>query len=446
MFCRNCGNQVERDKKFCKNCGTLAHEKNHSTVSTVKNPVIGFIKKRKWIIITTIVIAILIIFFVWALASDKKSSSFSASNAANPQESVVDILCDNGKGGSGTIFTTDGTVLTNNHVIVGAGTCKITIPDQATGQIAEIYEAAPVITPNLSAQYDVATLKIDGSYTDTNGKTWGDYPTTFTAFVPPSTCDPSTPSKLGDAVRIFGYPVTSGGYNLTITDGVISSFADNGKILTSAQIDSGNSGGLAIDQDGCWLGIPSAVVAGNYQSLGVIIPGAIVKAFLSNVPVKTNPAANIDASARSISAETAATPQETNDQKCQDNYGSNSQSSGRTDSSGSPTCTCVAGYTWDATGNGCAARTALQNECLTRFGSGSYSYTENGKAVCGCSAGYVMSADQSTCIIPVVKNGYQVCSDKYPNATWDGTYTSNGSYSCACQTGYTWDSGSQSCQ
>lgn len=523
MFCKNCGNEIGEGKKFCTNCGMPA---NHSVSHvapiepTLPNSTSGapWWSKGlyKWLAISigvAVLIALILIYY-----------PKSKSENLNIQQSVVDILCDTGYGGSGTIFTTDGTILTNNHVIEGATICQVTIPDPATGGISEVYNAAPVIVPKLSKKYDVATLKIDGSYTDSNGKTWGIYPTTFQAFSLPSKCDPSSPSKLGDSVRIYGYPVTSGGYNLTITDGVISSFADDGNILTSAQIDSGNSGGLAVDQNGCWLGIPSAVVSGNYQNLGVIIPGDIVEAlFLNSVTAKVNPAAANESAYRT--AGPASTPEETNAQKCQSEFGIHSEWSGQVNDSGNPTCGCETGYSWDATGNACATKTSLKQECKSTFGSGSYSYTQSGKAVCGCLDGYQFNNAGTSCVVipvePVVtpvssvpgcvtgaqfsattglscsgdgscstglfldkktgvcvtpimycmqmygayaaynsvdnscgcavgyilnsnnlcavqQNGYQVCSSKYSNATWDGTYNANGGFSCVCRAGYTW--------
>ena len=318
MFCHNCGNKLESTDRFCDKCGAL----RSSTSSAVKKPAAqakpivvahttevkpishtqsvqpapatpdhksykNWLNKKLIIGVVAIVAVVLGVLGITKHA-DKKTVAATSTNGmsyANSQ-SVVNVLCDNGKGGSGTIFTTDGTVLTNNHVITGSKQCQITIPDPSTGQVSKIYNATPVITPTLSQEYDVATLKIDGSYTDASGTTWGIYPTTFPAFTLPSTCNRDTQSQLNDSVRIYGYPETSGGYNLTVTDGVISSFADDGSILTSAKVDSGNSGGLAIDQNGCWLGIPSAVETGNYQNLGVIIPGSVVENFLSGVPAK----------------------------------------------------------------------------------------------------------------------------------------------------------------
>ncbi len=497
MYCKNCGHKVEDGKKFCKHCGTpipsaapvTPPDSKESPSQKVVHGA-GWIKKnRRWLIPVIVVGVIVLGIVVLALVPSGDDDS------SNPQQSVVDINCDNGYGGSGTIFTSDGIVLTNNHVITGAKSCEVTIPDPTTGAIDEIYEAAPVIVPTLSKEYDVATLKIDSSYTDDNGKTWGPYPTTFTPFSLPSSCDPTAPSQLGDSVKIYGYPVTSGGFNLTVTTGVISSFADNGDILTSAQIDSGNSGGLAIDQNGCWLGIPSAVLSGNYQNLGVIIPGAIVEQFLNNVPAKSDPAADVSSTTESA-AESAALPNVPPDQYCQNEYGQYSESSGGTDSDGNPTCECQSGYTWDTTGDSCASQTSLDQSCEDTYGSESYSYLQgtgqNQKSTCGCSSGYEWNADQSACIVVpqesnaqicqnnygpnsiwdgntnsnggpecdcasgytwnaartecVAETGYQVCSSEYPNSTWDGTsYTSSGGYSCSCNSGYTMNSSQTAC-
>ena len=229
---------------------------------------------------------------VWEVVEDNKwkvddfelgtiaDTSGGAAQADNTQ-SVVNVICDNGNGGSGSIYTSGGVVLTNNHVIAKSKSCLVAIPDPATGSAAEIYEATPVIVPKLSAEYDIAMLQIDGPYTDSSGTTWGDYPTTFPAFVSPAACT-GAPLQLGEPLKIYGYPISSGGYNLTVTEGIVSSFSDDGRVLTDAEVDSGNSGGLAVDKDGCFVGIPSAVQLGNYQNLGVIIPWNIVQQFLDS--------------------------------------------------------------------------------------------------------------------------------------------------------------------
>ncbi len=84
-------------------------------------------------------------------------------------------------------------------------------------------------------------------------------------------------------MRIFGYPEISGGYSLTITDGVVSSLPGDGFVITSAKISNGNSGGLAVDRNGCMIGIPSMVSTDAHESLGVIISTGLIRNFSTEV-------------------------------------------------------------------------------------------------------------------------------------------------------------------
>lgn len=245
-------------------------------------------KKTKYTVLWMVAVVlslINVVLYPYVTSSNTNTNSASPSTTQTSQmksydvtESVIDINCDNKEGGSGTIITESGLVLTNNHVIKKATTCFITLPEKNTGSIKAIYTAVPIIVPDISEQYDLAFVSINGAYTDKDGKTWGDFPINFPVFTPSSECEKYTP-KLGDNVKIYGYPVTSGGYNLTVTDGIISSFDEYNDILTSAKIDNGNSGGLAVTNNNCFLGIPSAVVSGNYQNLGVIIPASVISEF-----------------------------------------------------------------------------------------------------------------------------------------------------------------------
>ncbi len=469
QFCTACGAKIKEGVKFCTSCGKSINAKASDSDSKIKHHVSVPIdspspvhpapseetaKKHGnggWIAALIVAAVVLIIIFASIFdhsgntngTSAKSVNSTSASN--NVQASVVGIYCDNDEGGSGTMFTTDGTVLTNNHVITGATSCKVTIPNPTTGGIAEIYEATPVVTPKLSKEYDIATVKITGSYTDASGTTWGSYPTTFTAFTLPSTCNTSTPSQLGDTVKIYGYPITSGELNLTETDGIVSSFAEDGDILTSAKVDSGNSGGLAVDQNGCWLGIPSAVVSGNYQNLGVIIPGSVVENIMSGAPAKYEPAVASSGASALVAAVAASTPQETNDQVCQDNYGSNSQFDGNTASDGTPYCDCKSGYEWDGSGDACATQVSLQQSCQSSYGVGSYAYENGTKAQCGCSTGYQWNSNQSACVA-VQETPQQVCQDNYGyNSEYSGQTNNQGGPVCQCQSGYVWNSAQTAC-
>lgn len=79
--------------------------------------------------------------------------------------------------------------------------------------------------------------------------------------------------SIGDQINIFGYPAF-GGESMTVTDGIISGIQQTqwGPIYkTSAKIDRGNSGGIAIDvTNRCILGMPTWGVGGTFEGLGYI--------------------------------------------------------------------------------------------------------------------------------------------------------------------------------
>jgi S1-C subfamily serine protease len=295
MFCKNCGQIIDVNNKFCKNCG---QEIKIGRFSIFKARLGQWFKEHlKGIII---IIGVIIVVAIGSMSSENTSSPTTTQNVPAEQPSykrvltqeeisasVVNILCSNlagteTMGGSGIIIAEDGGILTNHHVISEAAICLVTLPNPKSGAPNEIYTANPVTIPELSEQYDLAFLGITGAFIDDYGVSHGTFPKTFKSFDDSSFCSDYVP-KLGEEIKIYGYPVTSGGYNLTITEGVISSFSDEGLILTSAKVDSGNSGGLAANKDGCFVGIPSAVKTGEYQNLGVLIPGSIIVEFSNQV-------------------------------------------------------------------------------------------------------------------------------------------------------------------
>lgn len=78
--------------------------------------------------------------------------------------------------------------------------------------------------------------------------------------------------KIGDHVSVLGYP-SIGGESLTVTDGIVSGFelrSGERYVKTSAKIDQGNSGGIAIMDSGCVVGIPTYVKT-QIESLGRIL-------------------------------------------------------------------------------------------------------------------------------------------------------------------------------
>ena len=216
--------------------------------------------------------------------------------------SVVNIFCpstesdEESSGGSGTIIDEDGLILTNSHIIpqdeqylhVDETGCFVVLPDPATGQPGDVYLANPIVLPGVSDTYDLAYMSVYAAYYDTDtGEYAGVYPRKFPTFDDTTRCRNEN-VQLGEPVRIFGYPAISGGYSLTITDGVVSSFPGDGLIITSAKISHGNSGGLAVDRYGCMIGVPSLVSSDEAESLGVIYSMDLVWQFYDEVTTYIN--------------------------------------------------------------------------------------------------------------------------------------------------------------
>jgi serine protease Do len=156
--------------------------------------------------------------------------------------------------GSGVIYSKDGLVLTNNHVIEEA--------DEITVQTADgtDYDAEVVGT---DAKSDVAVLRIKGNVKDLVPIKLGD----------------STSLRVGDVVLAIGNPF---GFSQTVTMGIVSAkgrsetgivdYADF--IQTDAAINPGNSGGALVNMQGELVGINTAIISrtGGYQGIGFAIP------------------------------------------------------------------------------------------------------------------------------------------------------------------------------
>ena len=303
MFCKNCGQNIKSGSKFCQNCG---QEVKVNRLSLLRAKFFEWIKEhRKGLIIFAGIIIFFVIIGVYDNSSTNQTPSDypSAQTASYNQNaiaaSVVNILCpstqsdEESSGGSGTIISEDGLILTNSHIIpqdktylhVDETGCLVVLPSPTTGQPDGIYLAHPIVLPGISDNYDLAYMDIYAAYYDTDtGKYDGTYPRKFPFMDTATQCTP----QLGEPVRIFGYPAISGGYSLTITDGVVSSFPGDGLIVTSAKISHGNSGGLAVDKNGCMIGVPSMVSSDEAESLGVIYSMDLVRQFDDEVTTYVN--------------------------------------------------------------------------------------------------------------------------------------------------------------
>jgi len=301
MYCKNCGKKAKIGNKFCTDCG---QEIKFGRLTILKTKLFEWSKShRKGLLIATGIIVLIFIISIYSQSSNNNSTSNNSIdqtysyNQSEVVSSVVNIFCpstvpsEDAIGGSGTIITEDGVILTNSHIIpqdktnihVDEQGCLVVLPDPITGQTKDVYLAHPIVINDLSDKYDLAYMKIYAAFYDEDKKEYaGVYPRKFPAFDDTTRCKNEN-VQLGEPVRIFGYPAISGGYSLTITDGVVSSFPGEGLIVTSAKISHGNSGGLAVDRYGCMIGIPSMVSSDEAESLGVIISMQLINQFSNEV-------------------------------------------------------------------------------------------------------------------------------------------------------------------
>ncbi|MCH5297214.1 MAG: trypsin-like peptidase domain-containing protein [Ruminococcus sp.] len=155
--------------------------------------------------------------------------------------------------GSGVIISEDGYIVTNNHVISGANSIKVTLRDGQTTYDAELI--------GTDAANDIALIKVDA--TGLSAATFGD----------------SSTLAVGDYVVAIGNPL--GQLGGTVTDGIISALArevtideQNMTLLqTNAEINPGNSGGGLFDSNGNLIGIVNAKSsATEVEGIGFAIP------------------------------------------------------------------------------------------------------------------------------------------------------------------------------
>ena len=166
--------------------------------------------------------------------------------------------------GSGVIVESDGIILTNNHVVDGASSVKVDLPDKRT------YEAKVIGTDPPS---DLAVLKINA------------------ANLPTLSLGNSDAVRVGDVVLAIGNPL---GLRQTVTSGIISaksrqtgisdgSFEDF--LQTDAAINQGNSGGALVNVSGELIGINSQILSpsGGSIGLGFAIPSNMAKTVMAQL-------------------------------------------------------------------------------------------------------------------------------------------------------------------
>lgn len=159
------------------------------------------------------------------------------------------------------------TLITNKHAITDSVSgsvythCKFQVSD--SDKVLNFDAGAGQV----SASYDVAYFPSSTTNPPQGGGT------------SMKVCNP-TDAVVGDSVAILGYPANGGtgaaSKAITLTAGIISSY-DGDYYVTDAKIDHGNSGGAAVlIRKDCYLGIPTWVEAGGFESLGRILSAQYV--------------------------------------------------------------------------------------------------------------------------------------------------------------------------
>jgi putative serine protease PepD len=172
-------------------------------------------------------------------------------NKSKPQRRFETVV------GSGVVIERDGQILTNAHVVDGAGTLTVTLD---TGR------KAPARLVGLDSLLDLALIRVEPA-----------------APLVVARLGDSSQLRVGDEVAAIGNPI---GLEQTMTRGIVSGLnrflpglAEQPLIQTDAPINPGNSGGPLVDRCGNVIGI-NTFISEEAQSIGFSIPINSAKAIL----------------------------------------------------------------------------------------------------------------------------------------------------------------------
>ncbi len=198
----------------------------------------------------------------YTLGRANGGSDNGAAGAADQPEGSVNPTSE----GSGIIATSDGYIITNDHVVSGASSLKVILSD------GKKYEAKLIGGDSVT---DLAVIKINASG------------------LPTAEFGSSDDLKVADTVMAVGNP---GGmeFNSSVTIGYVSALnreITNGEtgyimkcIQTDAAINPGNSGGALVNNSGQVIGINSSkIVATGYEGLGFSIPINVAQPIISDL-------------------------------------------------------------------------------------------------------------------------------------------------------------------
>jgi S1-C subfamily serine protease len=171
--------------------------------------------------------------------------------------------------GSGVVFTPDGYLLTNNHVVAGAARLVASMPD------GRQIDATPV---GYDPATDLAVLRLAAG-----GLAFAEFGS-------------SARLRVGQIVVAIGNPL---GFQATVTAGIVSALgrslrSPSGRLIdsviqTDAPLNPGNSGGPLVDGDGRVVGINTAMIGaaqGICFAIGIDTAAAVATRIMRNGRVR----------------------------------------------------------------------------------------------------------------------------------------------------------------
>jgi serine protease Do len=168
--------------------------------------------------------------------------------------------------GSGVIVSSDGYIVTNNHVVDGATELNVSMSDKHEMKARVI---------GTDSQTDVALIKVDARD------------------LPHVTLGSSAAVEVGDIALAIGNPF---GLGQTVTMGIVSATGRGGLgiedyedfIQTDASINPGNSGGALVNTKGELIGLNTAILSrsGGNQGVGFAVPVDMVRQVMTQLKDK----------------------------------------------------------------------------------------------------------------------------------------------------------------